>query len=151
MGVGLTLMLDIEVPDAELRDTDGKTLFDCAHTLDEIGKSKGITPQFSSFVFDPESMDEPAPGELLEETYYDPQDGLRVVAALIAALEASDREARNKVDSTGGMLTPLWRAMGIESGMEGKWAKYVVADLKKLERSLELAVKGKARFCLLTC
>jgi hypothetical protein len=144
-------MLDKEIPDAELRDTDGKTLADCALTLDEIGEAKGIEPPFSSFIFDPDSMDEPPEGEVLQETYYDPQDGLRVVSGLIAALEASDGKARKKVDSTGGVLTPLWRAMGIKSGMEGKWAEYLVADLKDLERCLKLAIKGKARFCLLTC
>ena len=54
MGVGISLLLEKEIPDAELRDTDGKTLFDCAQTLDQIGKSKGIAPPFSSFIFDPE-------------------------------------------------------------------------------------------------
>src|SRR5579862_1636199 len=79
MGVGISLLLEKEIPDAKLRDTDGKTLFDCAQTLDQIGKSKGIAPPFSSFIFDPESMDEPPEGEMLRETYYDPQEGLRVV------------------------------------------------------------------------
>lgn len=151
MGVGLCLCLDKEIDGAELEDTDGKTLFDCAQALDEIGKSKGIAPAFSSFIFDPESMDEPPEGEVLQETYYDPQDGLRVVSGLIAALAAPDGRARKKVDSSGGILTPLWRAMGIKSGREGKWAEYLLADLKELERCLKLAVKEKARFFLLTC
>ena len=152
MGIGFALMLDKEVRDAKLRDTDGKTLFDCAQILDKIGKSKRIAPAFSSFIFDPESMVDDVPeGEVLQETYYDPQEGLRVVTGLIAELEASDGKARKKVDSTGGVLTPLWRAIGIKSGMEGKWAEYLLADLKELERCLKLAIKGKARFCLLTC
>src|ERR1051326_6725347 len=120
MGIGLSLMLDKEVPDAELRDTDGKTLFDCAPTLDKIGKAKGIKPPFSSFIFDPESMEEPPEGELLEETYYDPQDGLRVVSALIAAIEAPDGKARKEVDQGGGVLYPLAKVLGVKSGMEGK-------------------------------
>ena len=96
-------------------------------------------------------MDEPPEGEVLQEKYYDPQDGLRVVSGLIAALESPDGRARRKVDSSGGILTPLWRAMGIKSGMESKWAEYLLADLKELERCLNIAVEEKARFFLLTC
>jgi hypothetical protein len=151
MGIGLCLMLDKKIRDAELRDTDGKTLFNCAPTLDEIGKSKGIAPPFSSFIFDPESMDEPPEGELLQETYYDPQDGLRVVSGLITALEAPDGKARKKVEKGGGVLYPLAKVLGVKSGMEGKWFEYCLADLKELERCLKLAIKGKAGFCLLTC
>lgn len=151
MGVGLMLMLDKEIPDAELRDTDGKTLFNCAPTLDRIGKSKGIAPPFSSFIFDGDSMADDVPeGEVLQEPYYDPQEGLRVVSGLIAALEAPDGRVRKMIDSSGGILTPLWRALGIKSGMEGKWAEYLLADLKELERCLKLAITGKAWFCLST-
>ncbi|HZZ80163.1 MAG TPA: hypothetical protein VFE62_16735 [Gemmataceae bacterium] len=151
MGIGLSLMLNKEIPDAELHDTDGKTLFDCAPTLDKIGKSKGIKPSFSSFIFDPESMDEPPEGELLEETYYDPKDGLRVVTGLITALEAPDGKARKQIEGGGGILYPLSKVLGVKSGMEGKWFEYCLADLKELERCLKLAAKAKAGFCLLTC
>src|ERR1043166_6696640 len=151
MGVGLCLCLDKEIDDAELEDTDGKTLFDCARALDEIGKSKGLAPAFSSFIFDPESMDEPPEGEVLQETYYDPEDGVRVVCGLIAAIEAPDGGARKKIERGGGVLYPLSKVLGIKSGMGGKWAEYLLADLKELERCLNLAVTAKARFFLLTC
>jgi hypothetical protein len=151
MGVGITLMLNKQVRDAKLRHTDGKTLFDCASTLDEIGKSNHIAPAFSTFIFDPESMDEPPEGELLEETYYDPKDGLRVIVGLIAAIEAADGQARKKVEKGGGVLYPLAKVLGVKSGMEGKWVEYCLADLKELERCLKLAIKAKAGFCLLAC
>lgn len=152
MGVGLCLCLDKKIAGAELRDTDGKALFDCAQSLDQIGKSYDIAPPFSSFILDPESMADDIPeGEVMEETYYDPQDGLRVVSGLIAALEGQDGRARKKVERSGGILGPLTRALGIKSGMEGKRAEFLLADLKDLERCLTLAVKGNARFFLLAC
>jgi hypothetical protein len=151
MGIGLCLVFDKEIPEAQLLDTDGKTFFNCAPALDEIGKSKRIAPPFSSFIFDPESMDEPPEGELFEESYYDPQDGLRVVTGLIASLEVPDGKARKKVDRGGGVLYPLAKVLGVKSGMEGKWAEYPLADLKELERCLKLATKAKAGFYLLTC
>lgn len=87
---------------------------------------------------------------MIEETWYDSRDGLRVVAGLVAALEAPDGRLRKKIDQRGGVLTPLWRSLGIRSGMDGKWAECLIAELKELRRCLQLAVEKGARFFLMT-
>jgi len=149
--VCIGLCLDKTIPDADMRDTDGKTLADCADALDHIGKAKGLAPAFSKFIVDPESMAEDLPeAGTVEETWYDSRDGLRVVGGLLAALEAPDGRLRKRIDQRGGMLTPLWRALGIKSGMEGKWAEWLIADLKELQRCLQLAANEGARFYLIT-
>jgi hypothetical protein len=152
VGVCIDICLDKDIPDAEMHDTDGKTLADCAETLDQICKAKALTPTFSSFIVDPEAMAEDvSEGQTMEEKWYDAGEGLKVVAGLIAAMEAPDRKLRKRIDKRGGILTPLWRAMGIKSGMDGKWAEFLLADLKELERCLKLAVQATARFYLLAC
>lgn len=150
MGVGIDLCLDKEIPESRLRDTDGKTLADCAKSLDRICKRNGLKPTFSSFIIDPEAMgDDESQGEMMEEPWFESRDGLRVVTGLIAAIESPDGNARASIDKQGGVLTSLWRALGAKSGMEGKWAEVVLADLKELERCLKLAVEQGARFSLL--
>jgi hypothetical protein len=150
MGVCIAPCFDQDIPGAEF-DGDGKTLADCAQVLDDIAKAQGLSPAFSSFVSDPDTVAEKLPdGAMIEETWYDSRDGLRVVAGLVAALEAPDGRLRKRIDRRGGVLTPLWRAMGIKSGMEGKWAEFLLADLKELQRCLQLAVEKGARFYLFT-
>lgn len=150
MGVCIDICLDKDIPDATMRDTDGKTLYNCADTLDEICKAKVLTPAFSSFITDPESAAVNLPeGQTVEETWHEAGEGLRVIVGLIAAIDAPDGKMRKRIDNRGGFLTPLWRALGFKSGMEGKWAESVLEDLKELERCLKLAVQEKASFYLL--
>jgi len=148
MGVEVSPVFDKELPDAEF-DGDGKTLAACSDVLDKIAKDNGVDPVLSSFFLDPEAEAEDLPeGQVIEETWYDPKDGLRTVAGLINVLEAPDGRARKSVEG-GGALTPLWRMLGVKSGLDGKWAETVLADLKELERCLRVAIEHKARFFLL--
>ncbi len=128
MGISLSVLLTKKVKNADFDNTDGWLLYNYSRELDEICESKGLCPLFSSFIFDPESMEEPPEGELLEETYYDPKEGLKVVAGLIEAIELPKGKARKKVDEP----------------------EELIDDLKELERCLELALKAKVKFCLLT-
>jgi hypothetical protein len=145
MGVELSLALDKEIPEARF-DGDGYALAACLGTLEKIAKERRLVPRLSSFIYDESAAALPK-GQVLQETYYDPQDGLRVVNGLISALEAPDKRAWKRVDR-GGLLTPLWRLLGIKSGLDGKWAETVHASLKEMRRCLELAAKNQARFCL---
>src|SRR5579864_3438943 len=143
MGVELCLALEKEIPEARF-DGDGYALAACLGTLEKIAKEKGLVPLLSSFIYDDSAASALPEGQVLHETYYDAQDGLRTVIGLISALEAPDKRAWKRVDR-GGILTPLWRLLGIKSGLDGKWAETVLAALKDMRRCLEIAVKHQAR------
>lgn len=151
MGVGLGLFFNKAIVDAKLV-SDGKTLYACSQSLDEITKARGLAPAFSTFILDPEAMIDDLPdGELIEETWHNSRDGLRVVTGLIAAIEAPEGKPRKTIDQRGGPSTPLPRTLGSKSGMKGRRAADLLSQLKDLERCLKLAVKKQARFYLLTC
>lgn len=146
MGVTVSLMLNKKVRGL---DFSSYALAGCIDNLDKVAKANGITPPLSGFMCNPEAEAEDVPdGEVLEERWYNPQDGLPTVSALIRALEATDGRARKQVDK-GGVLTPLARKLGVKSGMDGKRAKTVLADLKKLEKILEVASAKGVQFLLL--
>jgi hypothetical protein len=146
MGATVSLILSKKVRGLNF---DSYALASCFDKLDKIAKANGISPPLSSFMCNPEAEAEDVPeGEELEERWYDPQDGLRTVSSLILALQADDGRARKQVDK-GGVLTPLWRKLGLKSGLDGEWAETVLADLKNLEKVLQTASKKGSQFLLL--
>lgn len=147
MGMTVSLMLSKRVRGID--DFSSYALAGCIDALDRIAKANGITPPLSGLMCDPEAEAEDlSEGEVLEDRWYNPQEGLHTVSGLIRELEKNDGRASKKVDKSGG-LAPLVRKLGVKSEMDGKWAETVLVDLKKLERILQVADKKGVQFILM--
>jgi hypothetical protein len=137
MGLPVCLCLDKDVDNAKL-GTHGRVMVEFQRALDDIGKSKDIAPAFSSFIFEEFTPDFlPLGAVIREETYYDAQEGFRVVSGLIAAIGPPDAESRNRFE--------IDLLFGVKSS---NYADHVLAELKELERCLKLAAEANARFLL---
>ncbi len=128
MGVGMFVMFDPELPveSAFNSGTDGKSTTALLPLLDEIAQTKGL-PAFSRFVPDTEDFDwEGSDPDDLPELLFDPSEGLKEVAVLLASL----RSERSWAD---------WPP---------EWVDDVVACLGLLSKDLEAAKQAGSQFSL---
>lgn len=132
MGVGLFLMCDPElIADGEFTpNPDGRTLASAVPRLDQIAAAERVPP-LSRFIpgDDLEAFlaVDPPPGAAPPELWFDPADGERVVAALVAAIAAESRWA---------------------NGQPAGWAAEVAGCLGRLRADLRAAANAGVRFSL---
>jgi hypothetical protein len=135
MGVCLTPVFDIEIPEAQY-DGDGKGLVEHSDALDKIATKQRLTPLSVFLAADLDGDDEfdefeddgsKAPSAATEDEWHDCQDGLQTVSGLIQTLESDPSAAKPIRD----VHYPL---------------EYLLEELRELERCLAIGAKKQARF-----
>jgi len=111
VGTALYIRLEREIPDLDLF-VDGKTLCKESDTLDSIAAELGVKPLMEFFSASPDEINDFLEGEhardlvgveKVQEVWFDPEDGLKTVRALLVAL----RENPEILGDTEGVVLDL--------------------------------------------